>query len=121
VTLILPARKVVLESPFRSTETTTIEQNRCYLGHCLEDCRSRREIWYASHAGLTGEDDDELVRLIGIRDGWTIGETMEYCVVYSDLGVTPGMKMSIDHYSAKGMEIKWRRLDPKLVKSILEM
>ena len=121
MTILLPPRKVVLETPYRATEATSVEQNQCYLSHCLSDCRRRREIAFASHAGLVGDDDDELVRLIGIRDGWAIGDLMEACVVYSDLSVTPGMSLSIAHYEKLGMPVEWRRLDPKLVKSILEM
>lgn len=121
MTIILPFRRVVLESPWKATEAHSTEQHRIYLDHCLTDCRSRWEAPYSSHFGLQGDDDDELARMIGIRAGWQWGDMAEACVVYSDLSVTDGMKLSIDHYSSKGMAIEWRKLDTRLVRSILEM
>ena len=121
MTIILPFRRVVLESPYRATETATVEQHRVYLDHCVTDAESRWEAVYASHWGLQGEDSDEMARQIGIRRGWEWGDLAAACVVYSDFGVTPGMSYSIDHYSSLGKPVEWRRLDPKLVKSILDM
>lgn len=121
MTIILPFRRIVLESPYRATETATVEQHQVYLSHCLTDCRSRSETPFASHFGLMGADDDELERQIAIRAAWEWGDLAAACVIYSDFGVTPGMCLSIDHYSAMGKPIEWRKLDVKLVKSILDM
>lgn len=119
--ILLPPRTVVLESPYRGNEHHTIEQHRVYLDHCITDCRLRKEAAYASHFGLLGDDDDEIDREEGIRMGWAIGDLLDYVVVYSDLFVTPGMTRSIDHYKSIGKDIHWRKLDARLVKSILEM
>ena len=121
MTIILPRRLVVLESPYKATESHSVEQHRVYLAHCLTDCRKRSEEPHASHYGLMGDDDDELQRQLGIRAGWQWGELAEYVVVYSDFGVSEGMKLSIDNYTKLGKRIEWRKLDAKLVKSILEM
>jgi hypothetical protein len=121
VTVVLPFRKVVVESPYRATEVHTTEQHRIYLGHCLADCRRRWEAPYASHWGLIDEDEDELARHIGIRAGWAWGDDAEACVAYGDLGLSPGMSYSIDHYRALGKPIEYRRLDVRLIRSILEM
>ncbi len=121
MTIILPFRRVVLESPYRATETTTVEQHRVYLSHCIRDSNSRWESPYASHWGLADDDDDEMARHLGIRAGWEWGDLAAACVVYSDFGVTPGMSLSIDHYSSLGKPVEWRKLDAKLIRSILEM
>ena len=121
MTIIMPFRRVVLESPYRATETFTTEQHRVYLDHCIKDCRTKWESPYASHWGLVDEDDDELARSIGIRAGWTWGDMAEACVAYTDLGVSQGMSESIDHYMALGKPVEWRKLDARLVRSILEM
>jgi len=121
MTVILPFRRVVLESPWKATEAYSSEQHRVYLDHCLTDCRSRWEAPYASHFGLMGDDDDDLQRQLGIRAGWQWGELAEYVVVYSDFGVSEGMSLSIAHYEKMGKPVEWRKLDAKLVKSILEM
>ncbi len=121
MTIILPFRKVVLESPYRATETSTVEQHQVYLSHCITDAESRWETVYASHLGLRGDDSDDLERQIGIMRGWEWGDLAAACVVYSDFGVTSGMSLSIDHYSSLGKPVEWRKLDVKLVRSILEM
>lgn len=121
MTIILPAREVVLESPYRATEAHSVEQHRCYLSHCISDCEARSEVPYASHYGRMEDDDDEFKRQVGIRRGWQWGDKAEYVVVYSDFGVSEGMSLSIDHYTKLGKRVEWRKLDPKLVRSILEM
>ncbi len=119
--MFLPFRRVVVETPYRATSEHTSEQHRVYLSHCLADCRSRWEAPYASHWGLVDEDEDELARHVGIRAGWEWGDMAEACVVYSDFGVSPGMALSIDHYKEFCKSVEWRKLDARLVKSILEM
>lgn len=121
MTVLLPFRRIVLESPWKATEAYSSEQHRVYLDHCLTDCRSRWEAPYCSHFGLMGDDDDELQRQIGIRAGWQWGELAEYVVAYTDFGVTEGMRLSIAHYEKLGKPIEWRKLPAPLVKSILEM
>ena len=121
MTVILPFRMVVLESPFKATEMYSAEQFRVYLDHCISDCESRWEVPYASHYGRMGDDDDELARQLGIKAGWQWGDKAEYVVAYTDFGVTDGMRQSIAHYDAQGKRVEWRKLDAKLVRSILEM
>lgn len=121
MTIILPFRRVVVETPYRATENHSVEQHRIYLDHCLKDCRSRWEAPYASHWGLIDDDEDELARHVGIRAGWAWGDDAEACVIYGDFGISQGMSYSIDHYSSLGKPIERRKLDERLVKSILEM
>ena len=129
MTVIPPFRKVVLESPYRDTETHSTEQHRVYLSHCITDAESRWEAVYASHSGLRGDDSDDLERELGIRRGWAIGDLMDACVVYTDFGISSGMAKSISHYESIGMPIIRRTLtlnekgefDDRLVRSIREM
>ena len=123
MTIILPFRRVVVESPWRATETHTTEQHRVYLEHCMRDCLSRMESPYASHWGLPDilDDDDPLDRAMGIRAGWSWGDLAEKVCIYGDLGVTDGMRKSIQRYTLLGIPIERRTLDQKLVLGILEI
>lgn len=111
---------VVVESPFRVTAYYTEEQHRLYLQHCLEDCLKRGESPYASHHYLTAvlDDDDPVERAFGFKCGWAWGACADLIAVYSDFGLSDGMKDSIEHYSKLGKRIEWRKLPHKVVASI---
>lgn len=119
----LPRRMVVIESPFRATETYTQEQNLLYLKHCIADSVSKLENPYASHALLPLALDDGVPadRQDGIESGWQWGAHAELVAVYSDLGVTPGMSESIKHYKEAGKPVEWRRIRPEIVRDIVRM
>ena len=114
-------RKVIVESPFRATLERTTEQHRLYLAHALRDCVMKGESPYASHGLLIDvlDDDDPVERALGIKCGWAWAEKADAVVVYSDLGVSPGMRESIDRYQKMGLPIERRKLDWAIVKEIL--
>ena len=114
-------RLVIVESPFRATQERTTEQHRLYLNHALRDCVLRGEAPFASHLLCDAlKDDDPVERALGIKCGWAWAEKADAVVVYSDLGVSPGMRESIDRYQKMGLPIERRKLDWAVVKEILE-
>ena len=121
--ILLPYTKVCVESPFRASEERPREVLDLYLDHCLADCISRKENPYASHRMLTTalDDDDSLQREIGIWLGYQYGETCAKVVFYCDAGFSDGMSKAWDHYTKIGIFCERRTLDPKLVRSILQM
>jgi hypothetical protein len=131
MTILLPLRKVIIESPYRATEERSQEVHKAYLLHCLSHSLRRHESPYASHLLIPEilDDDDPMERGLGIRAGWSWAEHADLIAVYSDLGVSEGMRLSIDHYKKMGKTIEWRSLtikddgefDNRLMMSILEM
>lgn len=123
MTIILPLRKVIVESPYKATAERSLEVHRAYLLNCLSDSLRRWETPYASHLLIPEvlNDDDPMERGIGIRAGWYWAEHADLIAVYTDLGISEGMSLSISHYEKMGKPIERRVLDQRLVRSILEM
>lgn len=95
-------RRVIIESPYRGVPRA-VE----YALAAMADCLRRGEAPFASHVLYTqpGVLDDEIheERALGIRAGLHWGLAADLTVVYTDLGVTPGMRQGIA--SAE----RWRR------------
>lgn len=89
-------KRVVIESPYAGD----VELNLRYLRACMRDCLLRGESPFASHGLYTQpgvlDDGDPDERAIGIRAGfaWRLFSTKT--VVYTDLGITDGMRKGID-------------------------
>lgn len=115
-------KRVCIESPYRGTAYYSVEQHRLYLQFCLLDCLSKGEAPFASHALYPAvlDDDDPVERGTGIKAGYVWGELADVVAVYSDLGVSPGMKESVAHWKAIGKPIEWRAIDHNLLKSVHE-
>jgi hypothetical protein len=123
MSIIPPMRLVIVESPYRATEHRTQEQHREYLRLALADCIRRGESPMASHHLLPEilMDDTPYERALGIRAGLAWGVHADVIAVYSQLGVSPGMAQAIGVYKDAGKPIKWRGVDPRQVRRILEM
>ena len=101
---------VILESPFAGD----IEKNVDYARACMRDCFKRGEFPFASHLLYTQKgilnDDDLEERRLGISAGLSWGRFAEKTVVYTDLGVTEGMRQGIRDAEYCGREVEMRRL-----------
>jgi hypothetical protein len=64
------------------------------------------------------DDDDAYERALGVRCGIAWGMHADMVAVFSDLGVSEGMKDAIEHYKTIGKRIEWRKLPDKVVASI---
>jgi hypothetical protein len=101
---------VVIESPYAGDT----EKNLRYARACMKDCLRRHEAPFASHALYTqpGVLDDNIPdeRRLGIGAGLSIGGRMDATVVYTDLGITEGMRLGIDVAIVENRKVEYRRI-----------
>lgn len=104
-------KRVIVESPYAGN----IELHLRYLRACMADCIRRGEAPYASHALYTqpGVLRDEVPeeRAAGTHAGFAWREVAELTVVYTDLGMSNGMKYGIKDAERIGCAIEYRTLD----------
>jgi len=103
-------RLVYLESPYAGN----VEQNLCYARACMADCLKRGEAPFASHLLYTqpGILDDNIPseRMLGIIAGLAWSLKAEKTVVYTDLGITPGMRQGILEAHLYNRPVEERRI-----------
>jgi len=103
-------RRVIVESPYAGD----VERNIRYARAAVRDCLLRGEAPIASHLLYTQEGilDDAIPaeRNMGIEAGLQWGLLAESSVVYSDLGVTPGMERGVARARAEGRAVEFRNL-----------
>ncbi len=104
--------KVQLESPFGAPTREGIITNVAYALIAMRDSLERGEAPFASHLLYTQmlDDRDPHERSEGIEAGLVIGNDAALTAVYTDLGISRGMKYGIERAEAEGREIVWRRL-----------
>lgn len=104
-------RRVIVESPYAGD----IEKNLHYLRACMNDCLHRGEAPFASHGLYTQEGvlDDGIrkERELGINAGFAWRDCAQATVVYTDLGVTPGMARGIRHSESRSVPVEYRVLE----------
>jgi hypothetical protein len=104
-------RLVVVESPYAGDTERTVAYARC----AMRDCLMRGEAPFASHALYTQPgvllDEDPGEREVGIEAGLAWGRVADATVVYTDLGISPGMQTGIDRAEALGRPVIYRSLD----------
>jgi hypothetical protein len=92
-------KRVVLESPYRATEKVSLVTHVAYARLCVKHSLSQGEAPLASHLLYTQEGIlvDALLeeRLKGMWAGWTWFSSAEQLVVYTDFGISAGMKQGI--------------------------
>lgn len=101
-------RRVVIESPLAGEYETNLK----YVRACMLDCLKRGESPYASHALLTQvlDDTDPDSRELGIRAGFAWRDVADVTCVYTDRGISSGMKQGIADARMKGRPIEFRSL-----------
>jgi len=101
-------RLVILESPYAGD----IEANIAYARACLRDSLKRGEAPIASHLLYTqpGVLKDEIPeeRQWGIDAGLAWKAVAEATVVYTDNGITDGMKYGIAAAEQAGLPVEYR-------------
>lgn len=101
---------VYLESPYAGD----VARNVAYARRCMRDCLQLGEAPFASHLLYTQDGilDDRVLpeRDLGMEAGFTWGVHAAKTVVYTDLGVTPGMLRGITRAEREGREVERRTL-----------
>ena len=104
----------MIESPFahEKDDAARFVHVMMYLRACLHDCLMRGEAPYASHALYTqpGVLSDWIPeqRTLGIEAGFAWGMKADLRVVYTDLGISPGMLKGIDKAREIGQAVEYR-------------
>jgi hypothetical protein len=115
-------RRVVIESPYGSTDPRVVAENVAFARACMADCLKRGEAPYASHLLLTQKgilnDSDPNERALGIMAGLVWGESADLVAVYTDRGISSGMKQGIKAAQASGTPIEYRTLWERLLEGV---
>lgn len=127
---------VLMESPFRGNNYSSVGLNVDYGRSCLHDCLLRREAPFASHLLYTLprvlNDKISEERKLGMEAGWEIGKRADLSAVYVDLinvwdhfeGVAKGVVRAIQE--RRPVEFRnlpddvLNELDPRILKDRIE-
>jgi len=110
---ILMSGKIVLvdiESPYAGN----VETNICYARDCMRDSLKRGEFPLASHLLYTqpGILNDAILeeRNLGIAAGKAWAEHAHLTAIYTDLGISIGMKGGIKNAEQRGRRVVYRSI-----------
>ena len=104
-------RRVILESPYSGD----IDKHLAYARRCMKDCLARNKSPLASHLLYTQvlRDDNPSERELGIAAGLTWGAVADATVVYTDHGISDGMRCGMWRAHIEGRPVEYRRLHPR--------
>lgn len=106
-------RRVILESPFAGNWLQR-RLNIRYARRCVRDALQRGESPLASHLLYTQkgilDDAKPTERQLGINAGLAWKSVAEASVVYTDRGITNGMRYGIDAAKAAGIPVEFRSI-----------
>lgn len=99
----------IIETPYSGD----VETNTAYARACLLDSLRRGEAPIASHLLHTQVLDDMQSdeRSLGIEAGLAWYRVATKCVVYTELGISRGMKMGIDRAEQNGVAVEYRSIE----------
>ena len=103
-----PRKFVIIESPYAGD----IDKNIRYARICLRDSILRGETPFASHLLYTQDgvlnDSDPIERALGIELGLSFGAVAGITAVYTDLGISDGMRDGIIRAISDGRPVVYR-------------
>ena len=104
------AARVIIESPYAGKD---VEVNVRYARRCLKDSLNRGESPFASHLLYTQVLDDNYKheRQLGMQRAFSWYSHADYVAVYTDRGISNGMRSGISHARSLGLKIHKRQLD----------
>jgi hypothetical protein len=107
-------RCVILESPFSGPNIWQRWLNKRYARKCLKDSLSRGEAPIASHLLYTQVLDDRIIeeRKQGIEAGLAWLNVADATVVYTDRGISNGMRHGIATATRAEVPIEYRSIIP---------
>ena len=101
-------KRVVIESPYAGDRAT----NDAYLEAAMRDSFARGEAPFASHRLYPGilDDDHPSQRRLGMEAGFAWGAVAELVAVYTDIGITPGMREGIERAVRHRIPVEYRTI-----------
>lgn len=106
--------RTVIESPFRGPNPEDIEANIRYARECVRDSLMRGEAPIASHLLHTQEgildDDVPGERQLGMRAGFAWTAVAQQVAVYTDRGISNGMRSGIAEAAARRIPVLYRTI-----------
>ena len=106
---------VILETPYKGDNWDKTKLNIEYARKCMRDCFMRGEFPFASHLLYTHEgilvDENQEEGKLGIEAGLSWGECADKTVVYTDFGISDGMKRGIERAKECGRDVEMRSLN----------
>lgn len=99
---------VIIETPYFGE----IERNIEYAKRCMLDSINRGECPFASHLLYTQvlDDNNGKERQQGMELGFEIMSRADLVVVYTDYGISEGMRLGIRQALKLGLEVKYRTI-----------
>jgi len=109
---IVQGEFVIIESPFKGNTPAEEAENIAYAKEVMRDSLYRGEAPFASHLLYPQmlDDANEHERRMGIEAGLLIGRSADRTVVYTDRGISPGMKQGIKRAEDEGRPVEYRSL-----------
>lgn len=114
-------RLVVVESPLAGKTPADFARNIRYARLACLDCLQRGEAPFASHLLYPQMLDDRVQahRALGMRAGFAWGELCKDVVVFTDFGISPGMRASIERAEGLMQHVEYRKLGGELMHRLL--
>ena len=110
----MKSKVVTLESPYAPNAETgaTIETHVAYAHRAMRDCIDRGEAPYASHLLYPHVLDEfnPAERALGIQLGYEWMIYADEVVVYTDYGISHGMKAAIEYATANEITVVYRSI-----------
>lgn len=105
-------KRVMIESPFRAISLDEFYTNLGYARAAVEHSLKLGEAPFAMHLFYPSflHDGNPEERALGITCGQQWLRSAELIAVYGDLGVSPGMKSSIQLAESLGIPVEYRLL-----------
>jgi len=107
-------RRVIVESPYAGSTKEEIDANIAYARAAMRDSILQGEAPFASHLLYTQpgilRDQDLGERSLGMKAGMAWGAVADAIVVYTDRGITSGMKAGVTRGEKNGLPIEFRTI-----------
>ena len=105
-------KRVIIESPYGSSDLSIVKQNILYLKRCLLDSLRKDEAPFASHGFYTQILNDQIPkeRSLGMKAGLTWQDKADLVAVYFDYGITKGMELGIKNALLAKVPVIYRHI-----------
>lgn len=104
-------KRVIIESPYAGDTVANV----AYLKRAILDALGRGEAPFASHLFYTQvlDDNDAQQRKQGMRAGFAWFQSADLVAVYTDLGISGGMRAGIQHAGEMKIAVEHRSIGVK--------